>query len=1229
MNANTTLKETVYNGKLLENYIPYKGLMPYEEGDAAFFFGREKWRDIIIDNLRASRLTVLFGGSGVGKSSVLRAGVAYTLNKTARKNCKLYGVPKIATVVFNTWRDEPLPQLRQQIEAQVQTLLDQPELNSVNPSLRFDDALMGWTQRLGGETGDGKLFIILDQFEEYFLYHGQETEEGTFAIEFPRAVNRLDLPVHFLVSLRQDALYKLDRFKEAIPHLTSNRLQLPHLDKASASEAIRKPIREYNCQFRGKKPPMGIEPELIKAVLEQVRAGQVALGEKGRGGCEWTTETSAAWSIETPFLQMVMMRLWQEEVNLAPHLLRAKTLERLGKAPQIVKDHLDARMHDLTADEQYIAAHIFNHLVTPTGMKISQTVDDLVRYVNEEGDGSVQLEQAKVKNLLDDLSKGDARILRPTAKEADPKDRYEIFHDVLADAILDWRRRYLETEKLKIAKAELEEEKRKETEILRIEAEKQRIEAKRQRIEAKKQRIEAQQQQAKVEKKWSLILIVTSVFGLIIVGGLSLKLIEREQAVKLARFNLQGSEALVQLETGDALKALQSAMDLGHKVQESSNADQVPTSVLALQQILARIREQNYWTFTQGIPTSSGIAQSANGRWIVLGTVDGKVYRWDIENSGWSVFTQAADEAINRIDVSDDGQRIATATVDGQVQVWEGGDRLIKDFSDEEISDFASVRLSPDGKKLVVVAAGSPRLWDLETGEELTLPPISFAGQIFNVRFSPDSQTLAMLGLSPGQSSFIQLVDQQGHILKAWPLPNIVYDVRFRPTSQQLVTVSYPDNIATLWDFAGRSLATFKGHRGTIGSLSFSPDGQQLATGAEDSSARVWDLNGNEKQVLRGHDSAVRAVTFSEDGQALTTVTTLGTIHLWNVETWLCPEGQKSCITFNIPYQGTSPLASMTEVIFSQDGQQMVVGSLDGTASLGKTDPWIADSTYRPQVFEVEGGQPPYRVRPKAFLSADGQHVATIAADGTARVWSTQNETAPAQILEGQPDEAAIAINLATDPAQWVTVSQDGTIRLRDFRGQILNQFPGVPGQRWNAVLSPDNQIIAMVSGEDNIPRLWDFQGNLLDTINDHPGQVSALNFSPDGKTLAIGFMDGNILLWDVPGKYRSHAPIQTGSSIINVRFSLDGQKLVTASFDGTARLWNLRGDLLAEHRSGNGLWDANFSPEGQQLVAVGLGTQGWAWQVSPLDQLLRNGCEWMQEYLTTHEDERFDFCRD
>ena len=72
------------------------------------------------------------------------------------------------------------------------------------------------------------------------------TSEGTFAVEFPRAVNRAGLRADFLVSIREDSVAKLDRFKGRIPNLFGNYLRLDHLDRKAARAAITKPLEYYN-----------------------------------------------------------------------------------------------------------------------------------------------------------------------------------------------------------------------------------------------------------------------------------------------------------------------------------------------------------------------------------------------------------------------------------------------------------------------------------------------------------------------------------------------------------------------------------------------------------------------------------------------------------------------------------------------------------------------------------------------------------------------------------------------------------------------------------------------------------------------------------------------------------------------------------------------------------------------------------------------------------------------
>jgi len=95
---------------------PYVGLSFYTEADARWFFGREAERQVIIGNLRASRLTLLYAESGVGKSSLLRAGVAARLRELARQTFSIGGTACFVPVVFSSWRDDPVEDLIGEIE---------------------------------------------------------------------------------------------------------------------------------------------------------------------------------------------------------------------------------------------------------------------------------------------------------------------------------------------------------------------------------------------------------------------------------------------------------------------------------------------------------------------------------------------------------------------------------------------------------------------------------------------------------------------------------------------------------------------------------------------------------------------------------------------------------------------------------------------------------------------------------------------------------------------------------------------------------------------------------------------------------------------------------------------------------------------------------------------------------------------------------------------------------
>jgi hypothetical protein len=421
---------------------PYRGLRHYAEEDAAFFFGREAEGEIVAANLLSARLTLLYGPSGVGKSSVLLAGVVSSLRKRAKENLEDEDAAGFAVIVMRSWSDpDPLAELTAAIRAEAVALLGRDDLPDPPAGSTLADVLDHWSDQVRG-----KLLVVFDQFEEYFLYHEQESGSGTFDAEFPQAVNRARLRAAFLISIRDDALARLDRFKGRIPTLFENRLQIDHLTVAAARDAVKLPIEEYNRRCIDPGQRVEIEEQLVNDVLDQVLTGRVSLQSLGAGTVPDCTPAEAR--VETPILQVVLTALWETEAARGSRTLRAQTLVDLGGAEQVLRDRLDERMKRLDPGEQDVAAEVARFLVTPSGMKIAFTAADLTALAYPNPD-LVAWASPQVESVLSKLAEGDTRILRPVAPPGGRgPTRYEIFHDVLGLAILDWRTRYLKDREL-------------------------------------------------------------------------------------------------------------------------------------------------------------------------------------------------------------------------------------------------------------------------------------------------------------------------------------------------------------------------------------------------------------------------------------------------------------------------------------------------------------------------------------------------------------------------------------------------------------------------------------------------------------------------------------------------------------------------------------------------------------------------------------------------------------
>jgi len=912
---------------------PYKGLIPYTEQDAAFFFGREQDQAIITANLMSTRLTVLYGPTGAGKSSVLRAGVAHALNLYAQQNSGDDGQPDVAVLVFNNWRDNPVAGLAGAIHTIVTKALRAADRPGVDETLQLDltAALERWARHFKGE-----LLIILDQFEEYFLYHAHADGDGTFAVEFPKAVNRADLPVNFVLSLREDALSKLDRFKGRLPQLFDNYLRMPRLTRAAAREAITGPLDEYNRRQPNAAGRMSIEPALVEAVLEQVQTGRVTLAREGSGGSE-PVPSEAGPSIETAYLQLVLTRLWNEELRQGSRQLRLRTLTALKGAENIVRTHLDTVMGELQPAERDTATEVLRYLVTPSGTKIAYTATDLAIYAKTP--------VARLTPVLESLTGSGVRILRTVEPPPDQPQatRYEIFHDVLAQAVLDWCARYEQEKEKRRLQAEIAQVQQKAQQTLLERQRAQELLDARKLAEAEARRAEDQARAAQQLRRRNrlvtgaalvaaLAALAALVFGVLAGQSRSaaLKSADTAQAANIssdaslrtaqAAATEAHNQAVIAQTNEAAAQAAQAAAQVAQAtavrlVTEYANiADQAGTSAASARDALATLAAGTAAAATPDITATAAVEQSQadEAESQRLAGLSG-----EFVNNNERLALLLAVEAYNTF-----SSQAATDALQAALNVSAAYSlEPLPGFDTRLEGKIYDVAFSPDGHTLAAVSDAG-EIYEMALGGNAVAQYRSDQpGRLFAAAFSPDGRLLAVgSDVSAANNMWEAAGVSTGKPIRSLgETDDWLISIDFHPSDPSLMALGRVDSDIFLWDWGQSSLVKkLAGHADDVWGVAWSPNGELLASGSADSDVRLWEAGTwAPKALLEGHTDIVRSVAWSPNGTLLASGSRDNTIILWDVE-----RGEKQALL-------KGHTGEVRSVAFSPDGKLLASGGAD------------------------------------------------------------------------------------------------------------------------------------------------------------------------------------------------------------------------------------------------------------------------------------------------------------
>jgi WD40 repeat protein len=1086
---------------------PYKGLAAFEDSplDALLFFGREREVGAVAANVLASRLTVLYGPSGVGKSSLLGAGVARRLREES-------GAP---VVFHDSWAEDPAIRLIDSVHA---------ECGDLGATAGLVDTVAAAAQQ------NGELHLLLDQFEEYLLYHGVE---GPLSDALPELLRRPGLRVNVLLALREDTLAELDEFAGRIPELFGNLLRLDRLDRDAGRAAILGPLARYG-ELSGER--FTAEDSLVEAVLD---------------------EASTEAGVEAPYLQLVLERLWDRERALGSNELRLSTFEELGGARAVVREHVQGALDRLPLAEQEAAARVVRQLVTPSGRKLSHEPSDLAEYAEVEPD--------QLRRLLETL--GRERIVRGVNGTHGLPTRYEIFHDVLGPSILAWQSEHQLRRVRRLAR-------RQRRRLLRVMgatlvalgivvaiavyALVQRSDARTQARRAHGRELAARAEaEIPINPRISLQLALRAA-----------KLAPSEGTADVLRSSLGAMR-----ETG--------VLRLGGNIVTAAFAPRGSKLLVASSDGRFGLYDRSgrtVATFPRR-PALTAAAWSPDGQTFATGSASGEATIWQV-GSETPLHTIATPSPITALSFDRTTLLVASGTHVFLVDVASGKTRKIgfhsgvlaaafnptgQDFAvanrlgkrttsslvstrtgrviahlrDDDIRSFA---FSPDGRHL---ATGSrddtARVWDATSGRLIHV--LQHHGYVVAERFSADGRSLVtssqdgaayLWDVSSGQRELL-LVGAGGGVNAA----------AFSPDGSEIATAA-TDRIARIYYAGdGRLLAPLAGHGGFVTSVEFDPSGRTIVTGSSDGTARLWDaLPPGTLRTIDTRKSAVQSFWAGEDA-----VTVAGR------EAHILSTSGRVLRTVTLPAPITATAVNGSDVAVGDARGDLSISAHGGPPSLQKQSAGVTALAFAGPLavalsdHSIHGGKVPLRTpgAVRALVAAHGRFLAVL--DEQVRVYDD------AGTLLSTIRVAAGHAALSPDGSTVATTKGKITELWDASTGKLLHTLAGHRSPVTDAEFSPDSHELVTVS-YDHDGRIWSVgSGRLLHVLRGHFFPVYAGSYSPDGRWIvtASQFTAG---LWNAAtGQLlfylgRDAAPL-TGAS-----FSPDGKWILTGSKDKTARVY-------------------------------------------------------------------------
>jgi len=1101
-------------GTIVDEQNPWPGLASFTEGMARFFFGREAEAAELFGLIRRETLAILFGVSGLGKSSLLRAGVFPRLRQA--NHLPVY-------IRLSHLADGPSP-----VAQVLAALREQCAMAGVEaPAPGEGETLWEYFRREGNDFWSPEQALVtpvlaFDQFEEIFTIGAETPAHRRRSLELIEALaclieNRPPAEVRarfeadpglagqfdahkrnckVLLALRSDYLSVLDSavVRNVMPSVAHHRYELRKMNGLQALEVVTRP------------GPGLVDPEAAIGIVRYVAGAEQHGGDNGEhaldGAClEDLRVEPALLSVFCHILNRKRFERSEERISTMlfsgtkDEILPGYYRETIARYPKDVQRFVEEGL--LTVDGRRNSLDEANALALP-----GITTEVLGRLINDQ---LVRLEYAS----------GWPRV--------------ELTHDVLTGVV-----------------KESFDERKKREDAADAHRREQQTQAE---LAVRTRQLEEREHELRARKRMIRLLQALCVFAIVLFGLAVWSWRNAVASRRVAKLKQSEAEAAAR-ETEHQL--IDSLKDSGRASLLEGRSDIALTYLTEAWRRLALLGERKdattelllgqaaapHLALTTELRGHTGpvlAAQWSPDESVVLTASDDKSARiWRAADGHLLASCDGHSEAVTSAAFSPDGRRIATGGADQALFIWNAA----------------------DGRRLLGPLPSPPQHSEMPSDPSVPFPgpaETAHSGTINHIAFAPKAPLLATAGADGRVLVWNVETGACVHSLEAHRGP--VQMVQFSADGASLVSAG-GDGAARIWKVEtgelARTLGGDGGHKEIIQSAQWSPapGPPRVLTAGADGRAILWDaetgdaiFSCNTKSV-RGEGTLVTGAAFSQAGALFVTANSAGAVQVWDAATGqlladfvdkeeLAPAAvnalaldRQGRLAATASDNGVVKLwdarsgnlllrlqhgGSLTAVAFNREGTRLISSSRDGTVRV-----WDLPQSRAVRTLNLHAG-----ALEVAALSPDGARIVTASRDGTARLWDTATGQPVGEPLRHGEQWVLDTVfdfkgeRLLTLSAREVKLWHADGKPLTDAAGTPI-VWPALPGAKWSrALFADDGGSVLLARFDGHWEKRETFTGKQIAASKEPLERLDSFVTVPDG-TYCVGAGGGTAALWDL-----------------------------------------------------------------------------------------------------------------